>query len=506
MPPAGLRERPKLNALIRELQSLRPSNSRRFGFAARCAMPHFRQKAPTMKSRLFPAPIVLLLILAQFARAAEGPLQARTWDFDTTIPSGGYRAQKGIDLEGDWNPKVERGAALDGIEFHGRSGIQHWDIEGAILRKVRISGKRGFSVSAVDSVIEDCDGWKDDNWFDFWWSTHWKFTNCIFTKKFVRGDLPPLDYSAHATGCTFYGVKLPGVGMKENPAGYLQKGDMGFEKCRFVQCDVPETFLAGTVECVFEACQFQAKRHGWPKETTPIKVTAYYAGQGSVPKSFINGPLTVEFLPAPREMQAGSTLPHTFSGGSVALRALPMPAQFTMIGTAQKKASEIPHAAVVPAKAVVGTPPGPLALAPAAPAAPADFRSLDEIVRLLPAGIELTREGQFNVAGVTAANEWLAKNAAGRTVAVRLMVEGMQATKDDGYAFRITGQQQPLGVRGTTVPAHFVALFRAGPAGALTGVTKNRDLPVRGVVQKAVIEGQGHTLALTVTLGEAQTP
>ena len=267
-------------------------------------MPLFRQKALTMNSRLSLAPIVLLLILAQFARAAEGPLQARTWDFDTTIPSGGYRAQKGIDLEGDWNPKVERGAVLDGIEFHGRSGIQHWNIEGAILRKVRISGKRGFSVSAVDSVIEECDGWKDDNWFDFWWSTHWKFTNCIFTKKFVRGDLPPLDYSAHATGCTFYGVKLPWVGMKENPAGYLQKGDMGFEKCRFVQCDVPETFLAGTVDCVFEACQFQAKRHGWPKETTPIKVTAYYAGQGSVPKSFINGPLTVR-VPAGTARNAG---------------------------------------------------------------------------------------------------------------------------------------------------------------------------------------------------------
>lgn len=456
-----------------------------------------------MNSRLFLVSCGLLLLLGRFARAADGPLQARTWDFDTTIPSGGYRAQKPIDLEGDWSPKVERGAVLDGIEFHGRAGVQHWNVEGAILRKVRISGKRGLSFSAVDSVIEECDGWKDDNWFDFWWSTHWKFTNCIFTKKFVRGDLPPLDYSAHAAGCTFYGVKLPSVGMKENPAGYLQKGDMGFEKCRFVQCEVPETFLAGTVDCVFEACQFQAKRHGWPKETTPIKVTAYYAGQGSVPKSFINGPLTVEFLPAPREMAAGSTLAHTFSSGSVTLRAVPMPAQFTMIGTAQKKASEIPNAAVVAAKPATGTAPAPIA---PAPAAPADFRTIDEIVRALPAGIELTKEGQFNVAGVTAANEWLAKNAATRTAAVRLMVEGMQATKDDGYAFRITGQQQPINVRGTTVPAHFVALFRAGPAGALAGVTKNRDLPVRGVVQKAVIEGQGRTLALTVTLGEAQTP
>ena len=453
-----------------------------------------------MNSRLFLAPFLFVLGLATWARAAEGPLQARTWDFDTTIPAGGYRAQKPIDLEGDWNPKVERGAVLDGIAFHGIGGVQNWKIEGAILRKVQISGKRGAGLDAADSVLEECEFWKDDNWWNDWWSTHWKFANCIFAKKFVRADLPPRDYAAHATGCTFYNVKLPSVGMKENPAGYLQKGDMGFEKCRFVQCEVPETFLAGTVDCVFEGCQFPAKRHAWPKETTALKVNAYYGGQGTAPKSFINGPLTVEFRQAPREMEAGSTLAHSYSGGRVTLTALPVPAQFAMIGTAQKKASEIPATAAVPAKS-----PGAAAPAPG-PAAPADFRSLDEIVRALPAAIELTKEGQLNVAGVTAANEWFAKNVAGKTAAVRLTVEGMRATKDDGYAFTIAGQPQALSVRGTTMPAHFVALFRAGPAAALAGVAKNRDLPVHGVLQKAVIEGQGRALVLTVTLGEAQTP
>jgi hypothetical protein len=97
---------------------------------------------------------------------------------------------------------------------------------------------------------------------------------------------------------------------------------MGFEKCRFVQCEVPETFLAGTVNCVFEGCQFQGKRHVWPKETSPIKVTAYYTSQGAAPKSFINGPLTVEFLPATKEIEAGSTLKHTYSGGHVSLATL----------------------------------------------------------------------------------------------------------------------------------------------------------------------------------------
>jgi hypothetical protein len=454
-------------------------------------------------------PFLLLLLLAgglRICHAADGPLQARTWDVETTIPAGGYRSQKSIDLTGDWSPKVERGAVIDDIGFHGRAGVQHWKVEGAILNNVRISGKRGMSLRASDSVLENCDFWKDDNWYDFWWSTRWRFENCIFTKKFVRGDLPPLDYSARAVGCTFYNVKLPWVGMKENPAGYLQKGEMSFVKCRFVQCEVPETFLAGTVESVFEGCQFQGKRHAWPKETTPIKVVGYYAGMGAAPKSFINGPLTVEFLPAPKEMQFGSTLAHTYSGGHIILTSLKAPQQYTMIGTAQKKASEIPGAGL-PAKPVADAPPPPAdAPPPAEPAAHPDFFNIDEIVRALPAGIELTKAGQFHVAGVTAANQWLAQSAVGKTCSVRLMVDAMQAIKEEGYTFKITGRDQVVTIRGTSLPARFVALFRPGPASALTGVTKNRDLPVRGIVQKAVIEGQGRALALTITLREATSP
>jgi len=176
-----------------------------------------------------------------------------------------------------------------------------------------------------------------------------------------------------------------------------------------------------------------------------------------------------------------------------------------MIGTAQKKASEIPSAGLAP-KPIAGAPARPVATAPAAAVGSVDFRSIDDIIRPLPTGIELTKEGRANVAGVEAANAWLAQSAVGHTVAVRLLVETMQSVKEDGYAFKITGREQGLTVRGTTVPAHFVALFRAGPASALAGVTKNREIPVRGVVQKAILEGQGRTLALTVTLEEAKSP
>ena len=65
-----------------------------------------------------------------------------------------------------------------------------------------VGGRPKLGVGGV-IVFEDFGFDKDDNWFSFWWSTRWRFDNCIFTKKFIRGDLPPLDYSAHASHCTF---------------------------------------------------------------------------------------------------------------------------------------------------------------------------------------------------------------------------------------------------------------------------------------------------------------
>jgi hypothetical protein len=393
--------------------------------------------------------------------------------------------------------------------FAGRSGVQHWKLEGAILRKVRITGKRDMSLRARDSVFEECSFSKDDNWYNHWWSTRWKFENSIFTKSFVRGELPPLDYAAHAIGCTFYGVDLPRIGMKENPAGYLQKENMGFVKCRFVDCDVPESFLAATVDCVFEACRFQGKRHDWPKETGPSKVNAFYSGTGSAPKSFINGPLTVVFAPAPRDVGAGSTLPHTQTAGRVTITNLRDPGPVTMLGAVAKKATEIPVSAD-PVSALPPKPGAPVGTIPTvpgvavAPKAPVHLHSLADVLRPLPTGIELMKAGQLNVAGIEAANAWLAKNLPGRTASMRMMLESAQAFKEEGYAFKTTSRPQSVISRGVTIPAQLVAQFRPEDAAAIANVSKGRELAVRGVVQKAILEGRGRAIVLTVTLDEAR--
>ena len=228
----------------------------------------------------------------------------------------------------------------------------------------------------------------------------------------------------HATHCTFYEVKLPPVGTKDNPADYMQKENMGFEKCRFVNCEVPETFLAATVDCIFEGCQFAPKRHTWPKDTGPIKVNAYYSGLGGAPQSFVNGPLSVQFTEAPRNVEAGATLKHTKSAARITLTDLREPDRFIVVGVEQRKSSEIPASGDLPP---AGTPAKPLVAAGAAN----ELHSLDEILRDLPLNINLLSGGRLDVAGVDAANLWLAKTCAGRPITLKTFIESMRSV-DEG--------------------------------------------------------------------------
>jgi hypothetical protein len=133
-------------------------------------------------------------------------------------------------------------------------------------------------------------------------------------------------------------------------------------------------------------------------------------------------------------------------------------------------------------------------------------RSLNEILLPLPVGIDLLKAGQLNVAGIEAANTWLASTFVNRPVSMRMALEAAQAFTEEGYAFKAIGKSVPVTSRGVTIPAQLVAQFRAGPAAALATVSKGRELPVRGVIQKVVIEGRGRSIVLTVTVAEAQTP
>ena len=456
----------------------------------------------------------LMLCPMASAQTATASYQALNWDKEITLPPDAYRAAKGIDLNGDFTVKTQPETLVEGVGFHARSGVQHWHVEGTLFRRVNVTVKRNGSGHGIDSVFEDFDFNKDDNWYNFWWSTRWRFDNCVFTKKLLRSDLPPLDYSVHATRCTFYEIKLPTVGFKENPANYLGKEDMVFEKCRFVDCDVPQSFLAATVDCVFEKCRFEPKsKLQWPKETTAIKVHAYYEGLGNEVGSFVNGPLTVEFEEAPHGGEFGSTVPHTQSGGRVTMTNLHLSGQFVQFGTTPRKASEIVDVPVVAAEAGTSSPAASTgsapAVAPAGPSAPrvaavSEVHSVEELFRALPGNLELRVGGKPNGAAIEAANAFLAKNYAGHLVSMRLTSTGVQATSVPGSTYQANGHWQDVLYHGAAVPACAVALFPAANAAALAKLPPKTEFPMSGIVSKAEFTARGDTLSFVLYVAQAR--
>ena len=137
---------------------------------------------------VFAAPLVAASLLGVASGAGTGGFQARTWDVDVKVPAGAWRAGKTIDLVGGLKVAVQPGAFIEDAAFISSKQGQRWEIDGAFLRKVRIAGDLGTHLTAKDSVFEECSLDKNGGWFVAWWGTRWSYENCVFTKKFMRGD------------------------------------------------------------------------------------------------------------------------------------------------------------------------------------------------------------------------------------------------------------------------------------------------------------------------------
>jgi len=440
------------------------------------------------------------LLTAVSALAQSDPFLARVWDSAINLPPGAYRAAKPIELDGKFEVTTSPWTLIDGVVFNGAQSNQHWNLDGTIMRRVSLSGQLGIGLDAKDSIFENCELSKTGGWFVSMWGSNWRFDNCIFTDKFMRDDLPVGDYSVRATHCTFYDVKLPTISVKDDPGSYLQKGRMGFVKCRFVRCNVPESFLAATVDCVFEDCQFPSKRQNWPAQMSSLQVNAMFSGLADAPESFLNGPLSVRFTEAPPTPDAGSTLPHSYSGGDITLNNYNPPLEYVNFGSVQKRSSEIVPSAGDSKDIFAGS--------PSAAAPPAgnsvDVHSFDDLVRSLPQNINLINDGQPDIDSIDLANKWLSDHFAGHNAALPIQYGAGEAANDSGAAYRLTSGDQSVLCGGTTLVGRSICLFPAENAGPLSQMARGADMTVLGIIKNVEIRGRGHNLDLVLTIANAR--
>ncbi len=315
-----------------------------------------------MLMRFCQVAVVLGLAAARAADVAPADASAwslKDWKGAIVLPAGNYRGpEKGLHLEKDCHVIVSPGTLIKDAQFGG--GGAKWKVDGSLFRKVSISGDMGERLEAKDSAFEECSFSKGGGWFVAYWSTRWIFENCVFSKKFFPSKWHVGDYSVCATDCTFYDLTMPKIGYKDDPSGEAQSKELKFEHCRFVKCELPESALAATIDCVFEDCQFTTQdKPNWTKAKKPIVVNVFLAAaRTKPPKSYSNGPLQVNFQTAAPAQRAGSTLAVTHTGAGLHYPAILGTGPVAVLGDGEQHAvakTEPAAAPVIPAAAAAGS-------------------------------------------------------------------------------------------------------------------------------------------------------
>jgi hypothetical protein len=221
-----------------------------------------------------------------------------------------------------------------------------------------------------------------------------------------------------------------------------------------------------------------------------------------MPQSILTNKLSVQFVATePGQFAAGSSLTYSAAGGRLTLSAVQIPQQFTMIGTTDKKASEIPDLGGAPAAGG----PNPSGNPVPEPGAAA-IRSVNDFTRGIPANVDLAPNGNPDPGAVDQANKELQQAFAGKPVALRLWLDDLRPTQDGGYAVRAAAREVTVTYRGLAIPVGVVLLFRPAEAAALGRIGKGSDVSARGTVLKAELQGRGRGLAMQVTVVDAQVP
>ena len=296
---------------------------------------------------------------APTAAASGSPWAFSTWNEDTALPAGSYQANgKKVTIAKDRKVVIGPGCFVEKAQFVGGRAIE-WEVTGSFLRDVPFSTELSSKFRAADSAFEDCPMWMVGAWFVDMWSTRWRFDNCVFGRKFMKKEeIDVTGGSVVAERCSFHDIELPKIRYKHDPADAAQSDKLRFFNCRFVKCEVPESFLAATIDCVFEECHISGKREDWSKAKKAINVTAYIVGRNKPPADFENGVLKVTFK-STTPPACGSTLRYTESGGRIT-SAMKTTGPATLIGNVDNA----PVASAAPAPAATPNPaPAPQSVA-----------------------------------------------------------------------------------------------------------------------------------------------
>ncbi len=267
-----------------------------------------------------------LMLAAMGAGAQEVPWLKNPWEESMSIPAGRYKGPGQLfGLHKDHAITWEPGSLVEDLHLNMGTSTRFTGSRIHFRRAtvgVSLWGRFEFS----DSIFEACYFAKINPWYDTAnSSTKWRLTNCVIADGYMGDHVLVMDCSIRAINCTFINMWTPHIHYRDGKVVEQAGQDwMKFERCRFVNCEIRESFLLLCKECVFENCHFRGAGKDLPGLVkAPFKVKVWW--QGKAVPSYQTGNLSVEFTSTLPTFKAGAALPYTVRNKQLLMTGLNVP-------------------------------------------------------------------------------------------------------------------------------------------------------------------------------------
>jgi hypothetical protein len=209
---------------------------------------------------------------------------------EITLPVGNYRPRETVIIGGPGESKgtetpgklhILPGSQFDSASLFARKGLLTADH--SLFKDSNISSDFGASFQAKDCLFSECKIGKGGHWSTEYFSTRMTFENCAFSHSFLTSWNTKL-VGVKITRCSFHNVTFAPVSYVSDAGKEVAMAGMMITQCKFVGCEIPESFFMATKDCLFEDCRFKAaKSKERPPISTPMKLRAYLSDPSSAP-------------------------------------------------------------------------------------------------------------------------------------------------------------------------------------------------------------------------------
>ncbi len=159
---------------------------------------------------------------------------------------------------------------------------------GCLFSDMELSADLGGKFTLTDCLIEDVVFKKAGGWF-MGYSAKFEIRNSVLRKSYFT-KWNKANIGVNITNSTFLDVKFEEIEYKEDAGVERRDSWRNIENCRFINCEIPQSVLLITKNCVFEDCKF-GRQERLPGKTLS-EVTLYYDGYKPNPPEGTNN---VEF-------------------------------------------------------------------------------------------------------------------------------------------------------------------------------------------------------------------